>query len=319
MQAPSIKAGLTLLIVVLLTTSIITYSSSQKKQTSTKEVFKEDSLKIAVDISSQENTKDTDGDDLNDWEEILWGTDINNPDSDGDGTKDGAEVVLGRNPNKAGPDDLFVKVDSFSEDLIKIESKIDPDTITAKTSVELAKQVFNKQLNKGEISIEEIISNAQSEIKISQKYDAKNLLIISNSTQEDIRNYGNNFATVYKEEILKMANSLDKSVDMFVAGYKNLSLRMSAIRVPQEIANIHNEFINNIDLAADIIKVISESNEDPVKSYLFLPKYNEASDKIVLQQKQIELYLNNSGIIFNEDEPGYILFGGKSITETQND
>lgn len=319
MQAPGIKAGLTLLVVVLLTTLIITYSSGQEKQTSNKEVFKEDNLKIGVDISSQENTKDTDGDGLNDWEEILWGTDINNPDSDGDGTEDGAEVVLGRNPNKAGPDDIFIKADSFNEKLIKIESKIKPDTITAKTSVELAKQVFNSQLNKGEVSVEEIISNAQSEIKISEKYSAKNLLIISNSTQEDIRDYGNNFATIYKEEILKMNNSLDKSVDMFVAGYKNLSLRMSTIRVPQEIANIHNDFINNIDLAANIIKVISESNEDPVKSYLLLPKYNEASDKTILQQKQIELYLNNSGIIFSEDEPGYILFGGKSIIETQND
>lgn len=41
---------------------------------------------------------DTDGDGLDDDEEISLGTDPNNPDTDGDNMNDGAEVASGRNP-----------------------------------------------------------------------------------------------------------------------------------------------------------------------------------------------------------------------------
>ncbi|MDO8594656.1 MAG: hypothetical protein Q7R93_04050 [bacterium] len=48
---------------------------------------------------------DSDGDELPDWEESLWGTNPHSPDTDNDGTGDGIEVASGRNPAKKGPDD----------------------------------------------------------------------------------------------------------------------------------------------------------------------------------------------------------------------
>lgn len=312
MKTPSIKVLITLILVVSLLITVISKSSYGEEPKDELEKYQENNLQIGVEIENNENNKDSDSDGLNDWEEILWGTDINNPDSDEDGTKDGTEVVLGRNPNKPGPDDLTVKADGFKEDPIKIESNIKPNTLTARTSVELAKQVFDAQYGDGEISIDKVVDQAQSEIKISDKYNVDNMLTISNPTQEDIREYGNNFASIYKDEILKMSSSQDKSVAMFVAGYKNIALRMSTIRVPQEISGIHTDFINNIDQAASILLVIRDSNDDPVKSFLLLPKYNEASDKIATLQKQIKSYFDNNNIIFNEEDPGYVLFGGKT-------
>ena len=61
--------------------------------------------------------KDTDGDGLKDWEELLWKTDPNKMDTDGDGTPDGEEINLGRNPLKAGPNDKI----SDKEDLVAQE------------------------------------------------------------------------------------------------------------------------------------------------------------------------------------------------------
>ncbi|MFC4096329.1 Ig-like domain-containing protein [Euzebyella saccharophila] len=58
----------------------------------------------ATDIAGNSNTGtvtlsvDTDGDGLNNNEEITLGTDPNNPDSDGDGINDGQEVLEGTNP-----------------------------------------------------------------------------------------------------------------------------------------------------------------------------------------------------------------------------
>ena len=42
--------------------------------------------------AAQYAENDTDGDGVADWEELLWGTDINNPDTDGDGVSDGEET-----------------------------------------------------------------------------------------------------------------------------------------------------------------------------------------------------------------------------------
>lgn len=60
-------------------------------------VDKDDPLSIAQ--------KDTDGDGLKDWEEVIINTDPKNPDTDSDGTPDGKEVDQGRSPVKAGPHD----------------------------------------------------------------------------------------------------------------------------------------------------------------------------------------------------------------------
>ncbi|GEM_PF-6300824 len=49
--------------------------------------------------------KDTDGDGLKDWEEVIIGTDPKNPDTDGDGIPDGEEVNQSRSPVKTGPHD----------------------------------------------------------------------------------------------------------------------------------------------------------------------------------------------------------------------
>jgi hypothetical protein len=59
-----------------------------------------------LDIGSDPNNWDTDGDDLSDGDEvIIWKTDPLNPDTDGDSYLDGAEVKGGYNPD--GPGKLF--------------------------------------------------------------------------------------------------------------------------------------------------------------------------------------------------------------------
>lgn len=60
-------------------------------------VDKDDPISIAQ--------KDTDGDGIKDWEEVIINTDPKNPDTDGDGAPDGKEVDQGRSPVKAGPHD----------------------------------------------------------------------------------------------------------------------------------------------------------------------------------------------------------------------
>jgi hypothetical protein len=51
-----------------------------------------------VAIGTDPNNADTDGDGLDDGDEVAIGTDPNNADTDGDGVSDGDEVAAGKNP-----------------------------------------------------------------------------------------------------------------------------------------------------------------------------------------------------------------------------
>lgn len=53
---------------------------------------------------------DTDGDELWDFEEVRWGTDIKNPDSDNDGFKDKLEIISGYDPNGPGNLPGWIKI-----------------------------------------------------------------------------------------------------------------------------------------------------------------------------------------------------------------
>jgi hypothetical protein len=65
---------------------------------------------MAIKKLRKHSRKDSDHDGLSDWEEInVYGTDPFDPDTDGDGMDDGEEVFLGRNPNGKGYlKDLFI-------------------------------------------------------------------------------------------------------------------------------------------------------------------------------------------------------------------
>ncbi|KKT19005.1 MAG: Thrombospondin type 3 repeat superfamily protein [Parcubacteria group bacterium GW2011_GWB1_43_8] len=81
------------------------YFSDYKNKQAEYVAYKEKSpLVVAMDQTSQLD-KDSDGDGLKDWEELLWKTDSNKADTDGDGTNDNEEITLNRNPLKAGPND----------------------------------------------------------------------------------------------------------------------------------------------------------------------------------------------------------------------
>lgn len=49
-------------------------------------------------VFSFDSAKDSDGDGISDWQEVMYGTDPYNPDTDGDGLLDGLEVEYGTDP-----------------------------------------------------------------------------------------------------------------------------------------------------------------------------------------------------------------------------
>lgn len=94
----TIVLSLALLIGGVVTTSLFGWRQAPNKSLGT--VPNGDQTALAAKLH-----KDTDGDGLKDWEEVIFHTDLQNPDTDGDGAGDGEEIKRSRNPLKPGPDD----------------------------------------------------------------------------------------------------------------------------------------------------------------------------------------------------------------------
>ena len=121
------------------------------------------------EIAQKITIKDSDNDGLKDWEEILWGTDLNNPDSDGDGMNDNDEILAGRDP-------LVEGVGDFNKIIIEGRkiSKTSQSTLT-QTDI-LAREVFS-----GYIALKQNdVLGTQEQAKFIEKITANSLGIEPN-------------------------------------------------------------------------------------------------------------------------------------------
>ena len=130
------------------------YFSDYKNKQAEYVAYKEKSpLVVAMDQTSQLD-KDSDGDGLKDWEELLWKTDSNKADTDGDGTNDNEEITLNRNPLKAGPNDKI----SDKEDLVAQEKAVSDskqNTLTAAYARKFLTEYMTLKQQKGELTDED--------------------------------------------------------------------------------------------------------------------------------------------------------------------
>ncbi len=85
-----------IVVIVFLFIAAVSYAFTTKDishQTSVISTETLASLDVPLSDSLRQEQKDTDSDGLYDWEEVLWGTDVNNPDTDGDGVRDQEDTV----------------------------------------------------------------------------------------------------------------------------------------------------------------------------------------------------------------------------------
>jgi len=150
---------------------------------------------------------DTDNDGVKDWEEGLWGMDLNNPDSDDDGILDGQEVEMRKEEIKSSGD--FVEV---------LE---EPKTETERFARQITTVVLNmNQVNGGQIDekqMAEVVAGFVEGIQpeMVKQYENKDLNISTTQTAEQYYNemseaigdlsdvHGTEFAIVERAVTLK--------------------------------------------------------------------------------------------------------------------
>lgn len=210
---PSKKFSVVIIFVIIFF-SIISIILYKKENLST---YKNAFIPDNTNISKWTRTKlDTDSDGLEDWKEILYGTDINNKDTDSDGTNDNEEIEEGRDPKIKNTAEFGQKPNDFMDKVVieKYQSYVRENLYTPYTSI------IKDKIN---LSVNEDLINNKNIIEVLAKNTLKNIpginyegitktsdLIIVNPTEETIKDY----LRFYALETKNIALFLEKDIDI---------------------------------------------------------------------------------------------------------
>ncbi|MDO8620308.1 MAG: hypothetical protein Q7R64_03090 [bacterium] len=230
---------------------------------------------------------DTDGDELPDFEEALWGTNPLLPDTDGDGTRDGDEVALRRNPNKAG------QSDALETPLTTVEQPSLPE-----------KSVIVRPIT--------VIPSPITALPSATKSPTENPLHL----------YGNAVGTVIKEagadadaELAfwnrvagntKMTSELIQGLAKLAQKYDKLKASIASVVPPEKALNAHKKLTETYQNYAQSLHTIAQTE---VGSYLqgsVMMAYSESTLALARAVVDVSDLFYREQVVFGRSEPGAV-------------
>ncbi len=266
--------------------------------------------------------RDSDADDLPDWEERLRGSDPFVADTDKDGTTDGAEVLAGRDPIKKGPNDIVPVLAgpnfaTSSSDLYGIKKEF------------FAKYLATASREVRETTFRDLVKGFNPE-KFTPTNELLDLNVSSDTSDEALRVYGNDFGLIIKkytakplrteEEILKegLATKSDaslKDLQLLIIAYRNFSRDLKALPVPIPLAEEHLKIVNGYDGMSRGLLGMLRLFSNPVDGAAGYQTYTRMRLEMVLGYSGVVAYLSKRQIVFSQSEPGYPLYGHMGTTK----
>lgn len=307
LKSPSPKVLQTVMAVVFVIVATITYQNYKNKGFFDRDETPQKSLSVVVENTQTEI--DTDGDGLADWEEALWGTEINNPDTDGDGTLDGVETELNRDPTMAGPDD-FIETQINSDDLSFGSSTIDANSFTMNAGIDLFRAALESSVQGGglvneQLLIENLDKQSENFLSIENQYNIEDLNIISDNSISRLSQYLKNILNIFESEYLKADSMVSQNPDpnmVMLEIHENIETRLSAIPIPEVLSNSHLKLINSLKKVVYYYGVTLNEEGDPLLAYYSIAKMREEINNSNKYLEEILIYLKNSGIILERNE-----------------
>lgn len=243
---------------------------------------------------------DTDNDGVKDWEEALWGLDLDNADTDGDGVLDGQEVEERRAELRSR--DEFVDV---------LE---EPTTETEKIARQLLTVALNiNQASGGKMTEEEIAAIAQGfmgsiEPQLVEMYSIGDLKINSSTTAQSYYDEMSQALAfldeVPKNELLILEQAIGTNREKFldelgpiIEAYAKVPEAILEKDVPSQVANYHLDYINAITQKAIALVSMAQYFKDPVIAVRGVQEYGIADENLTQAVQNITSYLKNNGIV----------------------
>jgi hypothetical protein len=238
--------------------------------------------------------KDTDGDGLKDWEEVLYGTSIVNADSDGDGTNDDDEVRAGRDPLKPGPDDTTTTTgESFAQyrapkDISKTEG-LARELFATYASLKTGGGIGTEFQNQ---AVEAVVERYVQE-SVVYTYSSDELTYASTQDSETIAEYRTAVrealqaaAVVERSELEVYAYLIDSGRSVYeeelsrnASIYRGIAQALKRIPVPLLLSANHLALMNALmDFAAAIDDMVA-TYRDPLAALIATSAYADADDR----------------------------------------
>ncbi len=258
--------------------------------------------------------KDTDGDGLKDWEEALYGMDVNNPDTLGNGLGDAEEIKKMKlediendafdNATSSAPN----ATDRFSRELFTkyIEAKQAGNDITPELSEAIANEVLSKSYD---VDI--------------PAFDESKLTVVASSDASFIRSYGNTLGNVVStplpegtsnellilEQITARESASDKNkadLEKLFARYSKMRDELVAMRIPAQAKDAHVQLVQGIELMINVVTGIKNLGSDPISSLPKVSQYEDGIDLLSAASMRLTQYFLTNGINFSTYESGSV-------------
>jgi len=249
--------------------------------------------------------------------------DMQYKDSDGDGLKDWEEALLGTDPNKADDKSLIEKARNNTSTHTEIEST---ETLTS-TDV-LARDFFARYMELKQVGLstdkqsqEELVGQVLKSGLIldnPKKYELKDIIVITDTSKEAIKKYGNDIGAVFKkynannrdeaviakEAIDKEDYKILKEIDPIILNYKNIINNLLRIPAPQSVSNSHLSLVNSVNIFLFVSESLRKIDVDPVKGLQGVSRELEAAKALDDALRSIKDRLYSIDITYSNIEPG---------------
>jgi hypothetical protein len=239
---------------------------------------------------------DTDGDGLLDWEEALFGTDVDNPDSDGDGTNDYVEYRAA-NPAIGGSVSDVGSV-GVSTEIPEAEDTFDPTNLTDALARDLytSLSVVDQQSG-GNITAEDndkLASIAANSLQVftSKEYTALEIRTITSPTPAQKTQFvaalnqawiDANITPADVQSILTSINN-DASISPIIIAkiptWKSVGSSLIRIPVPGALAVEYAAYVTAAERYMSVLAAIANNDADPARAIGALVALEEALDTI---------------------------------------
>lgn len=274
-------------------------------------------------------TRDTDGDGLPDWEEVLYGTDPSRTDTRGLGMTDAEAVRSGLIVPLAVAD---IATPSGYGDLELGEVGLPAAPAENSLTSAFAKNFFNlylnaKQRNGGEALTDEDIAAVATDalaelaaaVVIAPPFKTERDVRVSGSGPSALKTYAaaaeavlsahKTSATkseiVYLEQAVKEGSSEPLAqIASTAKAYRSSAAGLIALSVPAELALAHLALINALVRVSETAEDFTRVHSDPVSTMLALTLYPEAVTGLADAFRGIDSTYRSAGVSFEEGEAG---------------
>ncbi|MCK9351320.1 MAG: hypothetical protein WCT49_00210 [Candidatus Paceibacterota bacterium] len=283
--------------------------------------------KIEKFAISNANT-DSDGDSLLDWEESKLGTNSKKADTDADGTPDGVEISLGRDPLVKGPNDYMNYTSIKNSSTTPTISSLEDLTLTEKMMREMLTVAgrdtqddpdFPKTVAK---NIMEDFNKKAGELPAVFKLRDINTVT---ETSASLKQYGNDLGVTFKkfgnqndeqQKILYMVlvslktrdSASFETLPKLISARKDQISAVSKLKVPEYLAPIHLNLLNQLSDTVIAIENIGYMVSDPARGLIGMQQYKSTMTKMKITLDSVTTHFDNSGISFTATENASLLY-----------